>query len=133
VAGGLAFATGTSWGTFGILVPIVLGITASMGGVSNTLQSILISAVLAGAVYGDHISPISDTTILSSTGAGCNHINHVSTQLPYASLVAVCCFVSYIAAGFIQNAVASIAVSLVILALALAAVYFLGNKKKAAA
>ena len=74
VAGGLAFATGTSWGTFGILVPIVLGITASMGGVSNTLQSILISAVLAGAVYGDHISPISDTTILSSTGAGCNHI-----------------------------------------------------------
>ncbi len=129
VAGGLAFATGTSWGTFGILVPIVLGITASMGQVNATLQSILISAVLAGAVYGDHISPISDTTILSSTGAGCNHLNHVSSQIPYASLVAGCCFVSYIAAGYIQNVYVSMLIAVAILALALLATFYASRKK----
>ena len=94
----LAFATGTSWGTFGILIPIVLSIFPS-----GELQVIGISACLAGAVCGDHCSPISDTTIMSSAGAQCNHINHVSTQLPYAITVAAVSFVSFIVAGFVQT------------------------------
>ena len=93
----LAFATGTSWGTFGILIPIVLSIFPS-----GELQVIGISACLAGAVCGDHCSPISDTTIMSSAGAQCNHINHVSTQLPYAITVAGISFVCFIIAGFVQ-------------------------------
>ncbi len=97
---GLAFATGTSWGTFGILIPIVLAI---FGDQLDTLLVLTVSAVLAGAVCGDHVSPISDTTILASTGAGCNHLEHVSTQMPYALMVAACCFVSYIVAGFSGN------------------------------
>ena len=95
----LAFATGTSWGTFGILIPIVLSIFTD----NPTLQIIGISACLAGAVCGDHCSPISDTTIMSSAGAQCNHINHVSTQLPYAITVAAVSFVSFIIAGFVQS------------------------------
>ena len=94
----LAFATGTSWGTFGILIPIVLSIFPT-----GELQVIGISACLAGAVCGDHCSPISDTTIMSSAGAQCNHINHVSTQLPYAITVAAVSFVSFIIAGFVQS------------------------------
>ncbi len=132
IAGLLAFATGTSWGTFGILIPIALGICASIGSVSPTLQIIIISATLAGAVYGDHISPISDTTIMSSTGAQCNHINHVSTQLPYATLVAVCCVFAYLIAGFVQNAAICIVASIAILSVALFIVWFLDKKKKAA-
>ncbi|MEA4816779.1 MAG: Na+/H+ antiporter NhaC family protein [Lachnospiraceae bacterium] len=96
----LSFATGTSWGTFGILIPIV---TAIFPGTSELLI-IGISACLAGAVCGDHCSPISDTTIMSSAGGQCNHINHVSTQLPYAMSVAAISFVMFILAGFIQNA-----------------------------
>ena len=97
----LAFASGTSWGTFGILIPIVVAIFEP----SSTLLTIGISACLAGAVCGDHCSPISDTTIMASAGAQCDHVNHVSTQLPYAITVAAVSFVSFIIAGFIQNAV----------------------------
>ncbi len=100
VACGLSFATGTSWGTFGILIPIVVSIFPA----DSTILIIGISACLAGAVCGDHCSPISDTTIMSSAGAQCNHLNHVSTQIPYAVSVAVISFVMYIIAGFVQNA-----------------------------
>ncbi len=99
VAVGISFATGTSWGTFGILIPIVLAIFP----VGSELGTIGMSACLAGAVCGDHCSPISDTTIMSSAGAQCNHLNHVSTQLPYAMTVAAISFVMYIVAGFVQN------------------------------
>ena len=99
VAIALSFATGTSWGTFAILLPIVVAI-----GLPGELMIIAISACLAGAVCGDHCSPISDTTIMSSTGAQCNHLDHVSTQLPYALLVAAVSLVNYILTGFIQNA-----------------------------
>ena len=97
----LAFATGTSWGTFGILIPIVTYLFAADP--TNPLMIISMSACLAGAVCGDHCSPISDTTIMSSAGAQCNHINHVSTQIPYAITVAAISFVCYILAGFIQS------------------------------
>lgn len=96
----LSFATGTSWGTFGILIPIVTAIFPA----SDPLLTVGMSACLAGAVCGDHCSPISDTTIMSSAGAQCNHINHVSTQLPYAITVAAISFVLYIIAGFVPNA-----------------------------
>ncbi len=102
----LAFATGTSWGTFGILIPIVLPIFNA----APDLQIMGISACLAGAVCGDHCSPISDTTIMASAGANCNHIEHVSTQLPYAVTVAAICFVNYILAAFIRNVVISLAI-----------------------
>ena len=98
----LAFATGTSWGTFGILIPIVTYLFTDPA--DATILVICMSACLAGAVCGDHCSPISDTTIMSSAGANCNHINHVSTQLPYAITVAAISFVMYIIAGFVQNA-----------------------------
>ncbi len=94
----LAFATGTSWGTFGILIPIV----TAMFPADNSLMIIGMSACLAGAVCGDHCSPISDTTIMSSAGAECEHINHVSTQLPYAIFVAAISFVCFVLAGFVQ-------------------------------
>lgn len=96
----LAFATGTSWGTFGILIPIVQNVFSS----SDALSIICISACMAGAVCGDHCSPISDTTIMASAGAQCDHVNHVSTQLPYAITVAAVSFVSYIIAGFVKSA-----------------------------
>ncbi len=100
VACGLAFATGTSWGTFGILIPIVVSLSSSL---TEEMLIIGISACLAGAVFGDHCSPISDTTIMSSTGAQCDHINHVSTQIPYAATVAGVSFITYIVAGATQN------------------------------
>ena len=100
VACGLSFATGTSWGTFGILIPIVTSIFEP----TSTLYIIGMSACLAGAVCGDHCSPISDTTIMSSAGAQCDHVSHVSTQLPYALTVAGVSFIGYIIAGFVQNA-----------------------------
>lgn len=106
VACGLAFATGTSWGTFGILIPIVV----EMFPVDSSFLVIGISACLAGAVCGDHCSPISDTTIMASAGARCDHINHVSTQLPYSITVAAVSFVTYIAAGFVQNPVILLAI-----------------------
>jgi len=103
VALGLAFATGTSWGTFGILIPIVVAVFDPT--TQATLLTIGISACLAGAVCGDHISPISDTTVMASAGANVNHIEHVSTQLPYALTVAAISFVCFIIAGFVQNAI----------------------------
>lgn len=96
VAIGLSFTTGTSWGTFGILIPIVLSVVG-MG--NENMLVINVAAVLAGAVGGDHVSPISDTTILASAGAQCHHIDHVSTQIPYVLVVASCCFAGYLTAG----------------------------------
>lgn len=98
----LAFATGTSWGTFGILIPIVVAV---FQGTNETMMIISISACMAGAVCGDHCSPISDTTIMASAGAQCNHVNHVSTQLPYAMTVAAVSCVTYMIAGIVQNAI----------------------------
>ena len=98
---GLSFATGTSWGTFGILIPIVVNVFD--GNLSNELMIVSISACMAGAVCGDHCSPISDTTIMASAGAQCVHIDHVTTQLPYAMTAAAVSFVAYIIAGFIRN------------------------------
>ena len=95
----LAFASGTSWGTFGILIPIGLAITEAQ----PDIMIPVISACMAGAVYGDHVSPISDTTIMASAGAACHHLSHVSTQLPYATTVAAVAFVCYIIAGFTLN------------------------------
>ena len=102
----LSFSTGTSWGTFGILIPIVTYVFPA----DSTLFIIGVSACLAGAVFGDHCSPISDTTIMASAGAMCNHVNHVSTQLPYAGTVGIICFVNYIIAGFVQNAIVCLAI-----------------------
>ena len=107
----LAFASGTSWGTFGILIPIVTAIFPA----SSELLIIGISACCAGAVMGDHCSPISDTTIMSSAGAQCNHIEHVSTQIPYVVTVAAVCFVGFIVAGFVQNFVITWIVTLALL------------------
>ena len=132
IACGLAFSTGTAWGTFGILVPIVVSIGAAIPGFSAQLLIIAVAATLAGSVFGDHCSPISDTTILASAGADCRHINHVSSQLPYACTVAVCCFVAYLLAGFIQNPVLCLLIAIVLLAAALCAVYFWDKKRKAA-
>ena len=97
VAAFLSFSTGTAWGTFGILIPIVIPIAEAM---DPNMLIVCLSATLAGSIFGDHSSPISDTTILSSAGSGCDHIEHVETQLPYAILVATCCFIGYIVAGF---------------------------------
>ena len=111
IAFGLAFATGTSWGTFGILLPIVITVFAGAG----EILIISMSACLAGAVCGDHCSPISDTTIMASAGAQCNHVNHVSTQLPYALTVAGVSVVAYILAGFIQNWMIVLPISVVMM------------------
>ena len=108
VAVGLGFATGTSWGTFGILIPIVV---STFGVDAGTILTIGIAACLAGAVCGDHCSPISDTTILASTGAQCFHLNHVKTQLPYALTVAAVAFVNYIIAGLIQNVIVNLIIA----------------------
>ncbi len=124
VACGIAFATGTSWGTFGILIPIVLSVFPA----GTELGVIGMSACLAGAVCGDHCSPISDTTIMSSAGAQCNHINHVSTQLPYAITVAAISFVCFVIAGFVQNAYIVLAIGAV-LTVATLALLKLGGKK----
>ena len=106
----LAFATGTSWGTFGLLIPIV--VSAFQSDVNNELMIIAISACMAGAVCGDHCSPISDTTIMASAGGQCEHIRHVSTQLPYAMTVAAVSFVGYIIAGFTKNWLISLPVGI---------------------
>ena len=114
---GLSFATGTSWGTFGILIPIVVGIFQQT---DPELMIISISACMAGAVCGDHCSPISDTTIMASAGGQCNHVNHVSTQLPYALTVAVVSFITYMIAGFVQNPWISLTCGVVMILLVLA-------------
>jgi Na+/H+ antiporter NhaC len=97
IACGLSFATGTSWGTFGILIPITIAVCDQ---IAPYLSITSLAAVMGGSVFGDHCSPISDSTILSSTGAGCRHIDHVATQIPYAATVAVSCFIGYLIAGF---------------------------------
>lgn len=131
----LAFATGTSWGTFGILIPIVTGVfEADLSSVTDAgsipaMVIICISACLAGAVCGDHCSPISDTTIMSSTGARCDHVTHVSTQLPYALTVAGVSLVGYVLAGFVQNVYVVLGVSLVLLIGVLWLITFLANRK----
>lgn len=109
---GLAFATGTSWGTFGILIPIVVAV---FNGTNEEMMIMSISACMAGAVCGDHCSPISDTTIMASAGGQCDHVNHVSTQLPYALTVAAISFVTYIFAGFVENPWISLAVGVVMI------------------
>ena len=114
----LAFASGTSWGTFGILIPIVV---SCFQGVDHHLMIISISACMAGAVCGDHCSPISDTTIMSSAGAQCIHLNHVTTQIPYAMTVAVVSFFTYLVAGFTKSAPASLCFGVVILCMGLMA------------
>ena len=111
IAIGLAFSTGTSWGTFGILLPIVCAVFPS----GDELMIISISACLAGAVCGDHCSPISDTTIMASAGAQCDHMNHVSTQLPYALTVAAVSFVAFLAAGLIKNVLIVLPVAILVL------------------
>lgn len=113
----LAFATGTSWGTFGILIPICLEVFPIE--TSGNIAFICVSACMAGAVCGDHCSPISDTTIMSSAGAQCDHINHVSTQLPYAITVAVVSFVNYIIAGAARNWVVGLVSGLILLGVTL--------------
>lgn len=114
IACGLGFATGTSWGTFGILIPIVLAIFGN-NALDNSICIIAISACMAGAVCGDHCSPISDTTIMASAGSQSNHINHVTTQLPYALLVAAVSFVCYIIAGFVKSAYIMLPLSIVLM------------------
>ena len=108
----LAFATGTSWGTFGILIPIVVAV---FQGTNETMMIISISACMAGAVCGDHCSPISDTTIMASAGGQCNHVNHVTTQLPYAITAAIVSCVSYVIAGFVRNPFICLPVSIVLM------------------
>ena len=123
----LAFSTGTSWGTFAILVPIVV---AMFGSAANMEMMIIsVSAVLAGAVCGDHISPISDTTVMSSAGAQCNHINHVSTQMQYALPVAAVCIVGYLIAGIVQNWLVALGASLVIMVVMLEVIRSKAMKK----
>lgn len=128
----ISFATGTSWGTFGTLIPISLCI---LGQANPALLYLSMSAVLAGAVYGDHVSPISDTTIMASTGARCNHLDHVRTQMPYATIVAIMCFVVYIAMGFVAANMSygatvgiTLAMGAAIFAVFVTAAYFLDKK-----
>ena len=125
IALGLAFATGTSWGTFGILLPIVCSVFPS-----GELMIIAVSACLAGAVAGDHCSPISDTTIMASTGGQCDHINHVNTQLPYVLTVCAVSFVGFILSGFIQSWMINLPICLVLLFVILMVIR--GKQKKAA-
>lgn len=136
VAVGLAFATGTSWGTFGILIPIVTSVfDAELANVSQTgeipsMVIICISACLAGAVCGDHCSPISDTTIMASTGAQCDHVNHVSTQLPYALTVAAVCVVGYLLSGFVHNVFIVLGFSVALMLAVLFAIRFFVKRKE---
>lgn len=127
VACGLAFATGTSWGTFGILIPIVTEVFKA----DFTLMIVGVSACLAGAVFGDHVSPISDTTIMASAGAQCNHINHVSTQFPYAATVAAVSFVTYIVAGFVPNAYIVLPIGIVLMIVTLLVIRSVTNRQAA--
>ena len=127
VAVGLAFASGTSWGTFGILIPIVV---SCFHEVDPQLMIISISACMAGAVCGDHCSPISDTTIMSSAGAQCDHLNHVTTQLPYAMTAEFAAFVSFLIAGFTKSAIVSLVSGVVILFSLILLFNFLGNRRR---
>ena len=121
---------GTSWGTFGILIPIIIAICEAIG--AQDLTIISLSATLAGSVFGDHCSPISDTTILASTGAGCNHIDHVSSQIPYALTVACCSFVGFLVAGFTRNVIITLVVAVALLLISLKVLHSVSAKKLAA-
>ena len=118
---------GTSWGTFGILIPIIATVCSK---VAPELTIISLSATLAGSVFGDHCSPISDTTILSSTGAGCSHIDHVSTQIPYALCVGACCMVGYIVAGITKNLFLTLGVAIVCLVVVLVVLHNMAVSKE---
>ena len=124
----LAFSTGTSWGTFGILIPIVVAVFANS---NPQLMIISISACMAGAVCGDHCSPISDTTIMASAGAQCNHVSHVTTQLPYALVAAAVSFVTYLVAGFTQNPWISLPVGIVLMLAVLFVIKFCAPSQEA--
>lgn len=126
IAGFISFSTGTSWGTFGILIPIVTVIFTP----SDPLYVIGIAACLAGSVWGDHCSPISDTTIMSSAGAQCDHLNHVKTQLPYAVTVASVSFVSYIVAGFVKNVYLSLVIALAMMMIVLIVIRVLAGDER---
>ena len=115
----LAFATGSSWGTFGILIPIVTEVFPPLNGLPSPILMMAIGACLGGAVMGDHCSPISDTTIMASTGAQCHHINHVATQMPYAVVVAAVCVASYILAAFLPNVIIALPVAIVLMVVTL--------------
>ena len=130
VACGLGFATGTSWGTFGILIPIVV---STFGADAGTILTIGIASCLAGAVMGDHCSPISDTTILASTGAQCYHLNHVKTQIPYAVTVAAVAFVNYIIAGYLQNVIIDLIIAFASMFGVLVIIRMVEQKKQPAA
>ena len=123
----LAFATGTSWGTFGILLPIVVPIMQT----GSEMLTITVAATLAGAVCGDHCSPISDTTIMASAGAHCYHLNHVFTQIPYALTVAGVTFVSFILAGLIQNVVICLIIACILMVATLLVIKAIVSKKHA--
>lgn len=131
VAAFLSFSMGTAWGTFGILLPIVSMICVGAEGADVLIPSL--GATLAGSVFGDHCSPISDTTILASTGAQCEHLKHVETQLPYAVLVAAVCFAGYLVAGFVRNPWITIAASVLLLFLVFAVLLYLEKKSGRAA
>ncbi|MBP1558446.1 MAG: Na+/H+ antiporter NhaC family protein [Oscillospiraceae bacterium] len=130
VAAFLSFSMGTSWGTFGILIPIIIAICEAIG--AQDLTIISLSATLAGSVFGDHCSPSSDTTILASTGAGCNHIDHVSSQIPYALTVACCSFVGFLVAGFTRNVIITLVVAVALLLISLKVLHSVSAKKLAA-
>ena len=127
VALGLAFATGTSWGTFGILIPIALAIF----GDASAVIPVCVAAILSGAVCGDHISPISDTTILSSAGAQCKHIEHVSTQIPYALTVCIPCAVGFLTAGLVSNGFIGLVAGAVTLAVIFVVLLSMAKKQNA--
>ncbi len=124
IAALMSFSMGTSWGTFGMLIPIITMICETEAGAGLLIPAL--GATLAGSVYGDHCSPISDTTILASTGADCKHIRHVETQLPYATLVAIVCAVGYLIAGFMKTSVVALVVETILLA---GSVLVLSNRK----
>ena len=127
IAAFLSFSTGTAWGTFGILIPIVVPVAQAL---DPTLLVVTLSATLAGSVFGDHCSPISDTTILSSAGAGCNHIEHVSTQLGYALVVAASCLVGYLVAGFTHaNLWLSLGSGAIVLALSVTVLHLISSRQ----
>ncbi|WP_251212519.1 Na+/H+ antiporter NhaC family protein [Adlercreutzia murintestinalis] len=125
VAAFIGFAMGTSWGTVALILPIVIGVFDA----SDPLFLVAVGATLAGAVYGDHISPISDTTILSSAGAKCNHLRHVATQIPYATTVMVVCLVCYIIAGFVRNPWIALGIGLVLLVAVVLALHFFSLRR----
>jgi Na+/H+ antiporter NhaC len=125
LAGITAFSTGTSWGTFGIMLPIAADMAM---GSDSTMMLPMLAAVLSGAVFGDHCSPISDTTILSSTGASCHHIDHVVTQLPYALIAALISFVGYIVLGFTGSLMAGLICCSALFLISILVLYFWAKK-----